>query len=1220
MPPPLIQRIIIDTTGVRKAYAEAAGEARKYGKDSKQAAGQAQDGASRTAGALGRLGAIARTAIAGAAVSAVYALSRAINAASTTARIFERDMAQVATLVDTSSVSMRSLSKEVLALARDTAVPLDQMAPALYQAVSAGVDAGKAVEFLGVAARGSVAGASSLTDAVQGITAAMNGFGLEAEDAGAISDTLFVGVKRGVMTFGELSQQIGQVSGLANSANISLEETVAATAALTLSTNDAARAVTQLRGIVSKIVKPTEQGTAALEQMGVSLDAQTIKEKGFRQALQDVVTAAEKHGVALGTIFEDVEGLAGVLTLTGSQADSFGSIIEEMGRKSGATGDAYAKMAGTMEARTQVMKNRVGAAFAGIGQAINGVYMTLMDAAIPDSLAEIALKAGEAQQKIAALGTIERAIATVEDLGAKTALTADEQERLSAALGMIQEMFPGYISDVDSAGRAIGVYSNQLRAAIALQKQAALGQQGDQMRSLFEEFSRSRYSSGLWRGNQAAASRRVAEIQASPEFMHMQKALDDPRSVGSYMQRLASEYRSALSTMDTAGAKAADAESRFRNATRALTDLFNMAGGDRQVLIDALVGAGTSARDAAAMIDEVTAAYRRMEGFRPSQDYMGWMLPPEAAPSAPASTESGPTGLSAQIEALRARRDALVDAGVATAELGRVNRELFEKETELERLMDLGTKALREQAQAAEAARASFDRYSAAMREVRSTPEPQRVGRLGIDKPVGYDPANLPVIPPFLDDAKNKAAALRLEMERVAAAERKARDEARSFADSMRKVVVAGMNLADVGRELGVIDDSMMRVVDGGLRAVDALGALREANVAGPGGTADALGVLAAQAGIAAGVVSALSGIIGAFSSSGPNAEMVEAMRDNTRRIESAIFKLIEETRVAGDITQSQADSFYGAMLGALGKNPFSGGNGASTFGDFSSKLDALFASMEDAGGDTAELARGWRTQWDSMRGLIQAAMGDRPGSGSWNGARDLLDEFLAQIAETTGQMKFQLGEYNATTPTGIIAMIDFLREFGAIDAGGAFGQALDLLNGIATGDLASAIGQMRGLNPATDQEQIRTIIAQVAAAIAAGTFDFGSLTPNQIDDVLGALSRFASDAAQSPGDAGAEAEFTKSVQIARSITEVQTNELIALTETGVVRLEQIRDLLARMTPGSWEPSWLGGTPPGSGTSNVDVTIGPGVVLEAALPEILYRVEQRVREAIRSQP
>ena len=76
---------------------------------------------------------------------------------------FEKQMANVSTLVDTTKESMDAMGDSVLNLAKRTPVKLADLTESLYQIRSAGVDAAHAMGVLDASAKLSVAGLSTST-------------------------------------------------------------------------------------------------------------------------------------------------------------------------------------------------------------------------------------------------------------------------------------------------------------------------------------------------------------------------------------------------------------------------------------------------------------------------------------------------------------------------------------------------------------------------------------------------------------------------------------------------------------------------------------------------------------------------------------------------------------------------------------------------------------------------------------------------------------------------------------------------------------------------------------------------------------------------------------------------------------------------------------------------------------------------------------------------
>ena len=86
-------------------------------------------------------------------------------------------------------------------------------------------------------------------------TKAKNAWGDAAGSFENISDILFQTVKKGVTTFPELAKALGNVAGTASQAGISMQETMAAFAALTKVTKSSNISMTYLRNLIVAIIR-----------------------------------------------------------------------------------------------------------------------------------------------------------------------------------------------------------------------------------------------------------------------------------------------------------------------------------------------------------------------------------------------------------------------------------------------------------------------------------------------------------------------------------------------------------------------------------------------------------------------------------------------------------------------------------------------------------------------------------------------------------------------------------------------------------------------------------------------------------------------------------------------------------------------------------------------------------------------------------------------------
>ena len=319
-------------------------------------------------GSLGKM----RTELA-VAGAAVYGLGRTVGNAATASAEFGTAMAEVSTLLDDTS-SVDGLSDSVRELSREYGQAPTAQAKALYQIISAGAsNAADATTILTAANKLAIGGVTDVATAADGLTSILNAYGAEVGTASDVSDALFVAMKAGKTTIGELSNSIGQVAPLASQAGAGLEEILAATAALTKGGVSTSEAMTQLRGILAAVVKPTKEASDAAEELGLDFSAAALKSKGLAGFLADVQAKTGGSTEAMAKLFGGVEALGGALALTGKASNVFRAILEDMAKKAGLTETAFAKMSETPEMAALRFKAALKDLQISLGQAVTAL-------------------------------------------------------------------------------------------------------------------------------------------------------------------------------------------------------------------------------------------------------------------------------------------------------------------------------------------------------------------------------------------------------------------------------------------------------------------------------------------------------------------------------------------------------------------------------------------------------------------------------------------------------------------------------------------------------------------------------------------------------------------------------------------------------------------------------------------------------------------------------
>lgn len=400
-----------------------------------------------------------------AAGAALYGLNRVVGGATREASGFATAMAEVSTLLDDTS-SIDGLSDSVRELAREYGGSAQGQAKALYQVISAGAqDATQATEYLTVANKLAIGGVTDITTAADGLTSILNAYSESAGGAASVSDAMFVAMKAGKTTIGELSNAVGQVAPLAAQAGVGMEELLGATAALTKGGLKTSEAMTQLRAIVAAVVKPTKEAADTAKELGIDFNTTAIRGQGLAKWLEEIKQKTGGSEEEMAKLFGSVEALGAVFALTGNASADFAAIMESMETKAGQTDAAFNKMAESPEMAARRFKSALGDMQISIGQAVTALAPLLE--VVTDAINGFNDLPGPIKSTVAAVGLAAVAIpALVLSLSS-----------LTKALGILRTAFAGqltaqFVSGIgaataatNAATAATGLLSKALRAA-----------------------------------------------------------------------------------------------------------------------------------------------------------------------------------------------------------------------------------------------------------------------------------------------------------------------------------------------------------------------------------------------------------------------------------------------------------------------------------------------------------------------------------------------------------------------------------------------------------------------------------------------------------------------------------------------------------------------------------------------------------------------------------
>lgn len=438
--------------------------------------------------------------ISGAAFAAGTA---AIAGAVIAATNFENKFTDVVTLLDKASFStmnldqgIDSLKKGVIQLGQETGESFDSLNKALFDLISAGVPADKALATLKATTHLAAAGATDTATAVQALTASMTAFGEKAGTATEISEKFFTAQKFGVTTVGDLAGEFSKVAGASNALGISFDETLSSLAALTA---DGAKptnvAATQLKATLTSIIniqKDLGKESTAVQQ---ALSLQNLEQKGLVGALTDLKAATGGNVVEMQRLLGSAESLSVALSLTGPQASLVSKILGEMGdsEKRAATfaealavkqetskkafdkffrtieagaiiiGDVFApmlsKVADLFSSIFQVLTNnpvlaKTAALFLGIGTALSGVALAAALGSTAFLQIRAAMIALNITTKVLALGL--KGLVGATGIGLLLIVAVEVYNNWSVIWPAVTKIFAATVTSISSLASALG--------------------------------------------------------------------------------------------------------------------------------------------------------------------------------------------------------------------------------------------------------------------------------------------------------------------------------------------------------------------------------------------------------------------------------------------------------------------------------------------------------------------------------------------------------------------------------------------------------------------------------------------------------------------------------------------------------------------------------------------------------------------------------------------
>lgn len=266
----------------------------------------------------------------------------------------ETAFAKLETIAGTENID--ALTDSISELSKETGVSSAELADVAYNAISAGSSAEEAVGMVEAATKLATAGFTDSSSALSVLSTVMNSYGDEAGTATEISDSLIQVQNLGVTTIDELAGAMGKAISTASAYSVDLGNLESAYVSLTKAGISTEESTTYLNSMLNELGDSGSDVSAVLqEETGESFTQ--LMEDGY--SLGDVLgilyESCDKDSTALMNLWSRAEAGKASNAIVSQGLETFNDNLVSITDSAGATEDAYATMADTMEVKMNKM-------------------------------------------------------------------------------------------------------------------------------------------------------------------------------------------------------------------------------------------------------------------------------------------------------------------------------------------------------------------------------------------------------------------------------------------------------------------------------------------------------------------------------------------------------------------------------------------------------------------------------------------------------------------------------------------------------------------------------------------------------------------------------------------------------------------------------------------------------------------------------------------------
>lgn len=385
---------------------------------------------------------------------------------------FEAGMSEVQAISGASGKDLEKLSAKAKQMGATTKFSATESATALKYMAMAGWKTNQMVSGLSGVMNLAAASGEDLGTVSDIVTDSMTAFGLKAKDSGHFADVLAKASSSSNTNVAMMGETFKYVAPLAGSMKYSIEDTATAIGLMANAGIKGSQAGTELRSILTRLVKPPTDAAAALSALGISTTKADGSMKPMRQTMAELrekfsgLTDSQKSQYAAAIAGQ--EAMSGLLAIVNASDSDFNKLQKAIDNSSGAA----KKQADIMNNNLQGALYDLGSAAEAVGIGIYEDIKTPLTKAVGVGTKQLRtlsnkLKKGgikeiipkEAINTVENLGTVAKAVGGggLKVLGAAAKLVGNNMEVALPVATSLLTVFKGYkaVTTVVTAFRTV---------------------------------------------------------------------------------------------------------------------------------------------------------------------------------------------------------------------------------------------------------------------------------------------------------------------------------------------------------------------------------------------------------------------------------------------------------------------------------------------------------------------------------------------------------------------------------------------------------------------------------------------------------------------------------------------------------------------------------------------------------------------------------------------